>query len=184
MRWSAGTEWWPAAASALPRLLSCRVRKLVAHRASPGRVARRGKFLEMPWLAFPASSSCRGLVVSWLDTLFLNGSKGATEYLGGHPASPCLGALQLPVHKFGVLGYPHSSTPTGAPGPGPHTVPSAVGPGPKQGTGTRNLGYAVSLFAAQGPGDRHRGRTHCDSRGSARDNLAGPGNLPPEQPPV
>uniref|UniRef100_A0A8R7PAI0 Uncharacterized protein n=1 Tax=Triticum urartu TaxID=4572 RepID=A0A8R7PAI0_TRIUA len=30
--------------------------------ALPGRVARRGKFLEMPWLAFPASSSCRGLV--------------------------------------------------------------------------------------------------------------------------
>ena len=62
MRWSVGTEWPPAAASALPLLLSCRVRKLVAHRALPGRVARRGKFLEMPWLAFPASSSCRGLV--------------------------------------------------------------------------------------------------------------------------
>ena len=30
--------------------------------ALPGRVARRGKFLGMPWLAFPASSSCRGLV--------------------------------------------------------------------------------------------------------------------------
>ena len=62
MCWSAGTEWWLAAASALPRSLSCRVRELVAHRALPGRVARRGKFLEMPWLAFPASSSCRGLV--------------------------------------------------------------------------------------------------------------------------
>ena len=32
--------------------------------ALPGRMARRGKFLAMPWLAFPASSSCRGLV-SW-----------------------------------------------------------------------------------------------------------------------
>ena len=30
--------------------------------ALQGRVARRGKFLEIPWLAFPASSSCRGLV--------------------------------------------------------------------------------------------------------------------------
>ena len=29
----------------------------------PGRAAHRGKFLEMPWLAFPASSSCRGLVL-------------------------------------------------------------------------------------------------------------------------
>ena len=34
MRWSVGTEWPPAAASALPLLLSCRVRKVVAHRAS------------------------------------------------------------------------------------------------------------------------------------------------------
>src|SRR3954467_11429278 len=38
--------------------------------------------------------------------------------------------LQLPVHKFGVLRYPYFSTPTGAPGPGPYTVPSVVGPGP------------------------------------------------------
>ena len=30
--------------------------------ALPERVARRGKFLGVPWLAFPASSSCRGLV--------------------------------------------------------------------------------------------------------------------------
>ena len=62
MCWSVGTEWLPAAASALPRPLPCRVLKLVAHRALPERMARRGKFLEMPWLAFPASSSCRGLV--------------------------------------------------------------------------------------------------------------------------
>ena len=30
--------------------------------ALPERVARRGMFLAVPWLAFPASSSCRGLV--------------------------------------------------------------------------------------------------------------------------
>src|SRR4051812_15881490 len=60
--WSAGIEWLLAAAYALPRPLSCRVRELVARRVLPGRVARHGKFLEMPWLAFPASSSCRGLV--------------------------------------------------------------------------------------------------------------------------
>ena len=62
MCWNAGTEWWLAAASAMPQSLSFRVRELVAHRALPGRVARHGKFLEMPWLAFPASSSGRGLV--------------------------------------------------------------------------------------------------------------------------
>src|SRR3954462_5722205 len=32
--------------------------------------------------------------------------------------------------QVGVLRYPYFSTPTGAPGPGPHTVPSVVGPGP------------------------------------------------------
>ena len=53
---------------------------------------------------------------------------------------PCRGALRLPVPKFGVLRYPYFSTPTGAPGPRPYTVPSAVGLGPKQGTGTRGLG--------------------------------------------
>src|SRR3954464_12714352 len=62
MCWSVGTEWLLAAANALPWSLSCRVRELAAHQALPGRVARRGKFLEMPRLAFPTSSSCRGLV--------------------------------------------------------------------------------------------------------------------------
>ena len=33
MHWSAGAEWPPAAASALPRPLSCRAWELVAHRA-------------------------------------------------------------------------------------------------------------------------------------------------------
>src|SRR3954462_7439147 len=85
--------------------MSFRVRELVAHRALPGCVARRSKSLVVPWLAFPASSSCRGLVLrvafpassscrglasfEWpsrqaplagalclgLNTLFLNGSK-------------------------------------------------------------------------------------------------------------
>ena len=61
------------------------------------------------------------------------------------PGKPCRGVLQLPVHKFGILGYPYSSTPTGAPGPGPHTVPSAVGPGPKQGTGMRGAWVMPNL---------------------------------------
>ena len=62
MRWSAGTGWLLAAASALPLSLSCRARNLVARRVLPGRAVRRSQFLEVPWLAFPASSSCRGLV--------------------------------------------------------------------------------------------------------------------------
>ena len=119
-----------------PASSSCR--SLVA---LPERVARRGKFLGAPWLAFQASSSCQGL---GLSTLFLNGLQGNHGGSWRSPGKPCRGALQLPVHKFGVLGYPYSSTPTGAPGPGPDTVPSAVGPGPRQGTGTRGLGHAKS----------------------------------------
>ena len=94
-----------------------------------------------PWLALPPRSSCRGL---GLSTLFLNGLQGIHGGSWRSPGKPCRGVLQLPVHKFGVLGYPYSSTPTGAPGPGPETMPSAVGPGPRQGTGTRGLGHAES----------------------------------------
>ena len=77
--------------------------------------------------------------------------EGTTEGLGGHPASLAAGGLQLPVHEFGVIGYPYSSTPIGAPGPGPHTVPSVVGPGPNQGTGTRGLDFAVTHSASTAP---------------------------------
>src|SRR3954470_5584638 len=87
------------------------------------------------------------------------------------PGKPCRGTLRLPVHKFGILGYPYSSTPTGAPGPGPYTAPSAVGPGPKQGTGTRGLGHAISysVSTALSPNGtrrlRRRGRGVCDVGG-------------------
>src|SRR3954467_6249734 len=43
--------------------MSCHARELVAHRALPGHGARRGRVLVVPWMAFPASSSCRGLVL-------------------------------------------------------------------------------------------------------------------------
>ena len=68
-----GTKWGFPAASSLPRLSSCRVRKLVARRILPGRRARRGKLswyglsglpgkLLLPGSClFPASSFCRGL---------------------------------------------------------------------------------------------------------------------------
>ena len=107
----------------------------------------RGASRQVPWSALvglPGKLLLPGSCLLSLNTLFLDGSKGTLGDLGVHPASLCRGVLQLPVHKFGVLGYPYSSTPTGAPGPGPDTVPSAVGPGPRQGTGTRGLGHAES----------------------------------------
>ena len=107
----------------------------------------RGASRQVPWSALvglPGKLLLPGSCLLSLNTLFLDGSKGTLGDLGDHPASLCRGVLQLPVHKFGVLGYPYSSTPTGAPGPGPDTVPSAVGPGPRQGKGTRGLGHAES----------------------------------------
>ena len=98
-----------AAASALPRSLSCRVRELVAHRALPGRVARRGKFLEMPWLAFPARL---GALSPWLEYFVLEWLQRNHGGPWRSPGKPCRGTLRLPVHKFGILGYPYSSTPT------------------------------------------------------------------------
>ena len=175
MCWSAGTKWGFPAASSLPRSSPCRVRELVAHRALPGRAARRGK---LSWYAlsglpgklllpgsclFPARSSCRGLgwpsrqaplagaLSSYLEHFVLEWLQRNHGGPWRSPGKPCRGVLQLPVHKFGILGYPYSSTPTGAPGPGPHTVPSAIGPGPKQGTGTRGLGYAESCSISTAP---------------------------------
>ena len=100
MCWSMGIEWPPAAASALPLLLSCRVRKLVAHRASRylGRSSRQAP------LAGALSPELKYFVLEWLQ-----GNHGGSWR---SPGKPCRGVLQLPVHKFGVLGYPYSSTPT------------------------------------------------------------------------
>src|SRR3954465_12456310 len=122
--------------------MSCRTRELVAHRALPGREACRGKSLVVPWLASPASSSCRGLVLRaavpassscrglapfecasrqallagalclGLNTLFLDGPKRDHGGFWRSPGKPCHGVLRLPIHKFGVLRYPYFSTPT------------------------------------------------------------------------
>src|SRR3954468_22600316 len=63
--WSAGLRWWFAAASGLPRWLSCRTRGLAARQAWPGPAARRGGLLlGCLGLAVPASSSRRGLGAS------------------------------------------------------------------------------------------------------------------------
>ena len=128
----------------LPRQASCRGRCLVASGSllltGPCRDAWRIAASSLRCLGWPPgqaplagvlSPSRQAPLAGVLDTLFLNGSKGTMEDLGGRPASLAAGELQLPVHKFGILGYPYSSTPRGAPGPGPHMAPSAVGPGPK-----------------------------------------------------
>src|SRR3954470_20186560 len=57
--WRAGPRWWLAAAAVLPRLRACRSSGLAGARGAPRRAS-----LGVPWLAFPASSSRRGLGAS------------------------------------------------------------------------------------------------------------------------
>ena len=84
---------WPSRQAPLAGVLSL-----------PGKILLPG-----PWLAFPASSSYRGL---GLSTLFLNGLQGNHGGSWRSPSKPCRGMLRLPVHKFGILRYPYFSTPT------------------------------------------------------------------------
>jgi len=145
-----------------PRRVPCRGRRLVESRSlsltGPCRDVRciAASFLKCRgWpsrqaplagaLSLPGKILLPGPCLFILNALFLNGSKGTHGGLWRSSGKPCRAALQLPVHKFGILGYPYSSTPTGAPGLGPHTVPSAVGPGPKQGTGTRGAWVMPNL---------------------------------------
>src|SRR4051812_39010693 len=119
---------------------------------------RRGELLlGCLGLAFPASSSRRGLGASarssrqaplagvlspWPGKLLLPGPCLLSLYTWSSlgPEGPWR-LLVLPWQalpqgattaraQVGVLRYPYFSTPTGAPRPGPHTVPSVVGPGP------------------------------------------------------
>ena len=137
MRWSAGTEWWLAAVVVLSRPRACR---------SPGLAGMRGAYVGLGCLCWPSRQApLAGVLSPWLGYFVLEWLQRNHGGPWRSPGKPCRGMLRLPVHKFGILGYPYSSTPTGAPGPGPHTVPSAVGPGPKQGTGTRGAWVMPNL---------------------------------------
>src|SRR3954469_23523338 len=89
----------------------------------------------------------------------LSAKKGRGDSWRSH-GQPCRGGLQLPVHEFGVLRYPYFSTPTGAPGPGPHTVPSDVRPGPN--SARARVAWVALLLnsapVASSPGDARLSR--------------------------
>ena len=156
----------------LPRQVPCRSRCLVASGSlsltGPRRDAWRIVASSLRCLGWPSRQArLAGALSPWLEYFVLEWLQRNHGGPWRSPGKPCRGWLQLLVHKFGILGYPYSSTPTGAPGPGPHTVPSAVGPGPKQGTGTRGLGYAVfhSVSTAPSPNSTRRMRHRGGDRG-------------------
>src|SRR3954468_2648779 len=181
--WSAGTEWLLACRGKVP----CRGRCLVASGSLPlagscrdawrvvasslrclGWPSRQAPLAGALCLEWPSRQApLAGALSPWLEYFVLEWLQRNHGGPWRSPGKPCRGALRLPVHKFGILGYPYSSTPTGAPGPGPYTVPSAVGPGPKQGTGTRGLDHAVSYSASTvpSPNGTRRLRRHGRDRG-------------------
>ena len=141
-----------AQSGGLPRQAPCRGRCLVASGSlsltGPCRDARRVAASSLRCLGWPSRQAplagvlrcfccpsrqapLAGVLSPWLGCFVLEWLQRNHGGPWRSPGKPCRGMLRLPVHKFGILGYPYSSTPTGAPGSGPHTVPSAVGPGPK-----------------------------------------------------
>ena len=130
MCWSVGTGWLLAAASTLPRSSSCRARKLVARQALrclgwssqqaplagallPCRDAWRVAASSLGCLGWPSRQApLAGALSPWLDYFVLEWLQGNHGGPWRSPGKPCRGVLQLPVHKFGILGYPYSSTPT------------------------------------------------------------------------
>ena len=112
-----------------PRRVPCRSRRLVESRSlsltRPCRDVRciAASFLKCRgWpsrqaplagaLSLPGKILLSGPCLFILNALFLNGSKGTHGGLWRSSDKPCRAELQLPVHKFGILGYPYSSTPT------------------------------------------------------------------------
>src|SRR6187399_2216293 len=115
----------------------------------PSRQAPLARVLRLEWPSRQAPFA--GALSPWLGYFVLEWLQRNHRGPWRSPGMPCRGTLRLPVHKFGILGYPYSSTPTGAPGPGPYMVLSAVGPGPEQGTGTRGLVHAISFSVSTAP---------------------------------
>ena len=101
-----------AQSGGLPLLSSCRVRELVAHRALPRRVARRGK-LYLRCLGRPSRQApLAGVLSPWLGYFVLECLQRNHGGPWRSPGKPCRGSLRLPVHKFRILRYPYFSTPT------------------------------------------------------------------------
>ena len=105
-----------AQSGGLPQQVPCRGRCLAASGSSsltgPCRDAWRVAASSLRCLGWPSRQAPLARALSpWLEYFVL-------EWLhmnhGGpwrSPGKPCHGVLQLPVHKFGILGYPYSSTP-------------------------------------------------------------------------
>src|SRR3954468_5700023 len=94
-------------------------------------LGRPGKLLlPGPCLLVPANSSCRGLHLGPASSSCRGLRLGCLVFSWRFPGRPLPRGAATAREQVGVLSSPYFSTPTGAPGTGPHTVPSVVGPGP------------------------------------------------------
>ena len=95
-----------AQSGGLPRQAPCRGRCLVASGSlsltGPCRDAWRVAASSLRCLGWPSRQALlAGPCLLGLNTLFLNGSKGTTEDLGGHPASLAAGCCNCPCTSSG-----------------------------------------------------------------------------------
>ena len=94
------------------RVVACRGKRLAAAVVlsrpeacrSPGLAGTRGALRQVPCdalIGLPGKLLLPGPCLLGLNTLFLNGSKGTTEDLGGHPASLAVGRCNCPCTSSG-----------------------------------------------------------------------------------
>ena len=101
----------------MPRQAPCRGRCLVASGSlsltGPCRDAWRVAASSLRCLGWPSRQApLAGALSPWLEYFVLEWLQRNHGGPWRSPSKPCRGVLQLPVHKFGILGYPYSSTPT------------------------------------------------------------------------
>ena len=106
-----------AQSGGLPRQAPCRGRCLAASGSSsltePCRDAWCVAASSLRCLGWPSRQApLAGALSSWLEYFVLEWLQRNHGGPWRSPGKPCRGALQLPVHKFRILGYPYSSTPT------------------------------------------------------------------------
>ena len=101
----------------LLRQVPCRGRRLVApgslSLAGPCRDAWRVAASFLRCFGWPSQQAPLARALSpWLEYFVLEWLRRNHGGPWRSPSKPCRGMLRLPVHKFGILGYPYFSTPT------------------------------------------------------------------------
>ena len=155
----------------MPRLIACRAQQFAALGSLPGQVPCRGKCFATANLLLGLSPSSRqaplaGALSLVLHTLFLNGFLIILNLSLAVPRQALPRDATTARAQVGVLVGPYSSTPTGAPGPGPHTVPSVVGLGPNSARAHVRPGKSRNVSLPLNRTFPHASRVECGAWGA------------------